>query len=244
MRWVDEAVVLSARPQGEGSLVVTLLTRERGRHAGLVRGARRGQGRGIFEPGTRVAAQWQARLAEHLGSLRCELLGGCAAGLLDDPRRLSCLAAAAATAEAVLPEREAAPAAFAGFVRLLEALSADRGWADDYVRWEFALLAELGFGLDLTRCSATGATADLAFVSPRSSQAVSRTAGLPYRDRLLPLPAFLLGAAAAPTVQDIGDGLRLTGFFLERHALAPLSRNLPPARRRFVDRMSQVATIS
>src|SRR6202040_3848190 len=105
--------------------------------------------------------------------------------------------------EGALPEREPHPRAYDGFSALLEALDADSGWAIGYVEWEEALLAELGFGLDLTRCAASGETADLIYVSPKSGQAVSSKAGEPYRDRLLRLPGFLVaGSNAAPTPQD------------------------------------------
>jgi DNA repair protein RecO (recombination protein O) len=244
MQWDDEAIVLAARPHGETSLIVTLLTRTLGRRAGLVRGARRARGRGVYEIGTRVEAHWNARLAEHLGMLRLELVRGCAAELMDDPARLACLAAASAMAEATLPEGEAAPGCYAGLLGLIETLVADRRWAETYVAWELALLAELGFGLELTSCAATGATTDLAFVSPKSNQAVSQDAGAPYRDRLLVLPRFLLDPAVEPSSADIVDGLRLTGFFLERHVFAPFDRQMPAARSRFVDRMAQSATIS
>jgi len=209
-----------------------------------VRGARRARGRGAYETGNRVTADWQARLADHLGMLRCELLRGYAADLIDDPARLACLAAAAAVAETVLPEREAAPEAFAGLANLLDSLAAGHGWQAGYVAWELALLAELGFGLDLSCCAAGGTTGDLAYVSPRSAQAVSRAAGAPYRDKLLRLPVFLLDAKAQATARDVSDGLALTGFFLSRHALEPFGRTLPAARARFVDRMGQGATIA
>jgi DNA repair protein RecO (recombination protein O) len=244
MQWDDEAIVLAARPHGETSLIVTLLTRTLGRRAGLVRGARRARGRGVYEIGTRVEAHWNARLAEHLGMLRLELVRGCAAELMDDPARLACLAAASAMAEATLPEGEAAPGCYAGLLGLTETLVADRRWAEAYVAWELALLAELGFGLDLTSCAATGATTGLGFVSPKSNQAVSHDAGVPYRDRLLVLPRFLLDPAVEPGPVDIADGLRLTGFFLERNVFAPFDRQMPAARSRFVDRMAQSATIS
>ena len=39
------------------------------------------------------------------------------------------------------------------------------------------LLDELGFGLDLTRCAATGSADDLIYVSPRTGRAVSRDSG-------------------------------------------------------------------
>jgi DNA repair protein RecO (recombination protein O) len=241
MQWTDEAIILSARPHGETSLILQLLTRERGRHAGLVRGARKARGRGLYEIGNRIEAHWQARLTEHLGHLRCELIEGCAAELIDDPMRLACLAAAAAMAEAALPEREAAPESFAGLAGLLQALVRDQDWAAGYVAWELALLAELGFGLELTRCAATGVTTDLAYVSPKSGQAVSREAGAAYRDKLLRLPGFLRGGAGTAGAVDIADGLALTGFFLARHVFAPLDRALPPARARFIDRLGSNA---
>src|SRR4051794_31550055 len=169
MEWSDDAIILSARPHGETSLILQLLTRAHGRHAGLVRGARRARGRGVYETGNRVTADWQARLADHLGMLRCELLRSYVADLIDDAARLACLSAAAAVAETALPEREAVPGAFAGLAALLDSLAANRAWAATYVGWELALLAELGFGLDLSCCAASGATGDLAYVSPKSA---------------------------------------------------------------------------
>lgn len=244
MQWQDDAIILSARPHGETSLILQVLTREHGRHAGLVRGARRARGRGVYETGNRVTADWQARLADHLGTLRCELLRGYAADLIDDAARLACLAAAAAVAEAALPEREAAPGAFAGLAALLDALSGDRLWREAYVAWELALLAELGFGLDLSRCAATGTMTDLAYVSPKSAQAVSRDAGAPYREKLLRLPGFLRDGGPSSSSGEICDGLALTGFFLGRHVFQPFGHEMPAARARFVDRMGQGTTIS
>jgi len=234
MDWSDEAIVLAARPHGEGSAIVQLLTRARGRHAGLVRGGASKRGRASVEPGNMVEATWRARLTEHLGSLTLEVVRPTAADLLDDPRRLAALAGACAVAEAALPEREPHPAAFEGTAALLAALAADDPgdvWPAAYVRWEVGLLGELGFGLDLTRCAATGANDQLAYVSPRTGRAVSLSAGEPYKDRLLPLPPFLIGAGAADPAA-VAAGLRLTGHFLVHHVFAALHRPAPPARER------------
>src|SRR5690606_30975032 len=141
-----------------------------------------------------------------------------------EPARLAALASACAMAATALPEREPHAAVYEGFGALLDALDGAPAWAAGYVRWELALLADLGYGLDLTRCAATGEAEDLAYVSPRAGQAVSRAAAEPWRDRLLPLPAFLLGAQAAAEPEDVRHGLALTGFFLERRVLAPYGR--------------------
>jgi DNA repair protein RecO (recombination protein O) len=245
MRWSDDAIVLSARRHGESGLLVHLLTAAHGRHAGLVRGGQKPRGRALFQIGNRLAVVWSARLTEHLGTIQGELAEAHAARLIDAPARLGALAAAAALADAALPEREPHPPAFARLAALCDALGADRGWMPLYAEWELALLAELGFGLDLARCAVTGTAQNLAYVSPRSGRAVSEEAAEPYRARLLRLPPFLrAGANAAPTLDDIEDALRLTGYFFEHRVFAPHDRKIPAARTRFLDMLRQFATIS
>jgi DNA repair protein RecO (recombination protein O) len=224
MNWTDEAIVLSARPHGETSLLVQLLTRTQGRHAGLARGGRSAKSRAGYEPGALVEAHWQARLAEHLGHLRAELIHAHASALIDDPSRLACLASLVAVAEAALPEREPQERLYAATREVLVRLERGDAWAESYVEWELLLLAELGFGLALERCGATGATEWLTHVSPKTGRAVSAAAAAPYLDRLLALPA----------AGDIPAWLRLTGFFLGRHVWA--ERGEPRARARFVER--------
>lgn len=234
MHWNDQGIVLSARPHGESSAVVHLLTREQGRHAGLVRGAWGKRARGVYLPGNLVAARWGGRLAEHLGTYTCELVESYAARVLDEPARLAALSSAAILSERALPEREPHAACFEGFLALLDALPGDH-WAEAYVRWELALLAELGFGLDMTSCAGGGANDQLAYVSPKSGRAVSLAAGEPYRDRLLPLPGFLSGRGGGGQ-GEVAQGLALTGFFLERHVFGPDHQPLPAARRRLAER--------
>lgn len=246
MQWEDEGIVLAARRHGESALIVQLLTRTHGRHAGLVRGGQGRKLRPVFETGNRVMVTWKARLAEHLGTIAGELVESHAARVIEDPARLACLAAAAALAAAALPEREPHPRAWEALESLLRALDGDHGWAVGYVEWELILLAELGFGLDFSRCAATGETVDLVYVSPKSGHAVSARAGEPYREKLLRLPRFLLpaGGDAPPAPAEVVDGIALTGFFLDRRVFAPHDRDMPPARARFVDVLERMATIS
>ncbi len=225
MEWTDEAVVLSARAQGETSARAVLLTRERGRHAGLVRGGRGPRQRGTLEPGTLVRARWRARLPEQLGTLTLEPIRSLGAALFERPDRLATLVSACSLLEAGLAEHEPHPALYQGVLALFLALD-QPVWAEAYVQWEVGLLAELGFGLDLGACALTGDTDDLSHVSPRTGRAVSRAAAAPWGDRLLALPGFLHGQGGGPAA--VAAGLALTGHFLERS----LPGGLPAARRR------------
>jgi len=236
MEWRDVGFVLRARRHGETALIAELLTREHGRHVGLVRGGQSPRRRALLQPGNAVAATWRGRLAEHLGTFDCELAEAYAARLIDDPDRLAALNAATALLAAALPEREPHADVHASFAALLAALDSAPDWAATYVLWECGLLAALGFGLDLGRCAATGSNADLAYVSPRSGRAVSREAGLAYRDKLLPLPAFLWREAAADAA-DIVAGLAMTRHFLLHHLFEPHGGRLPEAREMFAERM-------
>jgi DNA repair protein RecO (recombination protein O) len=187
----------------------------------LVRGGQSPKRRALLQPGNLVAASWRGRLPEHLGTFEIELLRAHAAGLIDDPDKLAALAAAAALIAAALPEREPHGDVYQDFAALLAALdSAD--WPPRYVAWEAALLA------------------DLAYVSPRTGRAVSRSAGQPYHEKLLPLPGFLWREASAAGA-DVVSGMALTAHFLQHHLLEPQGRTLPEARTRLADRLRRIA---
>lgn len=237
MEWSDQGIVLSTRKHGESSAIITLMTRELGVHAGLVRGGAGKKKRGDLQPGNRVQANWRGRLAEHLGNYTCELLRSHAATLLDSPDALACLSAALSVCETALPEREPHPSIFDGLCVLLESLEGEN-WPSVYVKWELGLLGELGFGLDLSCCAASGETENLIYVSPKSGRAVSEGSGYQYRNKLLSLPPFLLSQGVGGSPDQIIRGLELTGFFLQRHVYGHLrSKSLPPSRHRLLERL-------
>lgn len=238
MEWSDEGIVLSARRHGENALIVTLLTREHGRHAGLVRGGASSRNRGLYQQGNRLAATWRARLPEHLGNYSCELQRAWAAQHLHEPLPLLALCAATALLDSALPERAPVPGLLDSLEDLIASLG-EPGWAAGYVCWELALLAELGFGLDIASCAATGETENLVYVSPKSGRAVSRDAGHVYRDRLLTLPGFLTGKAESADAGEIHDGLALTGYFLSRYVLGDARTGLPQSRQRLAESFSK-----
>jgi len=240
MDWRDTGFVLIARRHGESGLIAELLTAEHGRHAGLVRGGQSPKRRALLQPGNLVAASWRGRLEEHLGAFDIELVRAHAAALINDADRLAALSSTAALIALALPEREPHGDVYQGFAELIEVLDS-RDWAARYVAWECGLLAALGYGLDLTTCAATGVNDDLAYVSPRSGRAVSRSAGTPYHDKLLALPAFLCRDAPAENA-DIIAGLALTGHFLHHHLLAPHGRTLPEARARLAERLRRLVS--
>ncbi|HEX4118831.1 MAG TPA: DNA repair protein RecO [Rhizomicrobium sp.] len=235
MEWSDDAIVLSSRPHGETGAILELLTRDHGRHAGLVRGGASRRVKPALQPGNSVHVHWRARLEEHLGSFICELARARAGELMDSRERLAGLNAFTAITSAAMPEREAHAAVFLGGEVLLDAMMAEDAahWMTLYIRWEVGLLEALGFGLDLSECAATGATTGLTYVSPKSGRAVSRDGAGIYAARLFALPAFLLDTAACePTPQEIASGLALTGHFLLERVLQPHGKQMPPARLR------------
>lgn len=237
MDWIDRGIVLTTRKHGESSLIVSLLTEHHGRHAGLVRGGAGRRNRGIYQPGNLVNAQWRARLPEHLGTYTAELLDAKTAAWLNSPLELAALQSAVSLIEIALPERELHPNVFNGLLVVLDSLPDQSVWPIIYMKWELGLLKELGFGLDLSQCAATGATSDLTYVSPKSGRAISRQAGEKYKNVALNLPGFLTDENIKCGIGNLHEGLKLSGFFLESHALG--GHTLPPARLRFFDRLRQ-----
>ena len=234
MNWTDEAVILSVRAHAEMAAVVELLTRHHGRHLGLVYGGRSRHQRPVLQPGNHVEASWKGRLAEHLGHVTVELRRGFAAEVLDDAAALSALSSLTTLAH-VLPERDPHPALYEVSLFVLGFLEDESVWPALMVRWELGLLDELGFGLDLKTCAATGATDGLVYVSPKSGRAVSAAAGEPFKDRLLALPGFLAGRGAeAVSAADLAAGFALSGHFLMTRVLQPQNQDMPAARTRMV----------
>lgn len=246
MDWHDDGIILSAKRHGETSAIVTVLTRAHGAHAGLVKGGFSRRQRATIEPGNRVHATWRARLAEHLGNFTLETTHAHGAALMDDADRLTALSASLGVAMSALPEREPHPETLAALEAFLDALEHNEiapnssAWGQLYVRWEIGLLSELGFRLDLSHCASTGDTNNLVWVSPKSGRAVSAEAGKPYEAQLLALPSYLQPSFTGDvTARDIAEGLKLTGYFLERHLFAPHNRTMPQARTRLIQRLTK-----
>src|SRR5271154_5586320 len=233
MQWTDEGIVLGVKRHGETSVILELMTRERGRHLGLVRGGAGTRLRGVLQPGNSLSATWRARLDEHLGHYTVEGLNLRAAGYLAAAHAVHGVTHLAALCR-LLAEREPHAGIHDALETILGALDDPAVVVPMIAQFELAFLAELGFGLDLSACAATGATADLIYVSPRSGRAVSRAAGEAYRDKLMRLPDFLRAENAPASDTDVADAFALTGFFLERHAFSPRGLPLPDVRARFV----------
>lgn len=234
IEWRDEGTVLGTRRHGETAAIVEVFTASHGRHLGVVRGGGGRRLAPLLQPGAQLGVTWRARLEEHIGSFTVEPLRSRAARVMDDAPALAGLNAVTALLSFALPERAPHPALYARSVTMLDLLGHAEAWPLAYLRWELALLEEMGFGLDLSRCAVTGECDDLVYVSPKTGRAVSAEGAGAWADRLLPLPPCLLGQGPV-RAGEIAEGLRTTGHFLERR-LAPAlgEKPLPAARARLV----------
>jgi DNA repair protein RecO (recombination protein O) len=240
MEWRDEGIVLGSRRHGESGAVVEAMTRAHGRHLGLVHGGRSRKSRPVLQPGNRLDMIWRARLDEQLGTYQVEPLDLNAARLMESAAAVFALQTLAAHLR-LLPERDPHPALYETLRVVLDHLSDPLAAGALAVRFELLLLDELGFGLDLSECASTGAREGLAYVSPKSGRAVSREAGEPWKERLLPLPGFLAGAGSADFAA-VEAGFRLTGFFLHRNVYEPRGLAEPEARNGLIAAVGRART--
>jgi DNA repair protein RecO (recombination protein O) len=239
MDWRDQGILLTSRRHGESSAIIEVLTPAHGRHLGLVRGGAGRRLAPVLQPGAQLDLTWRARLEAQLGSFTVEPVKARAPLLMGDAPALAGLNAMVALLSFALPERTPQPRLYPHSLALFDALGGDADWPLHYLHWEAALLDDLGFGLDLSVCAATGSRDDLAYVSPRTGRAVSRAGAGAWADRLLPLPPCLLGQGPA-TLTELLEGLRTTGHFLEHHLAPSLGdRPLPAARRRLLEALAR-----
>ena len=234
MEWRDEGVVVAVRKHGETSAIIEVLTETHGRHAGVVRGGVSRKMTPVLQPGNQVSVEWRARLEEHLGSFKVELVKSRSA-VLSERQCLAALASVTSLVSYSFPERMELPSLYETTISLLDQLVTNGDWWPAYALWELQLLEELGFGIDLTSCAASGVTQELIYVSPKSGRAVSRVAGEEWSDRLLPLPVFLKDGFLEGEPGDVLNALKTTGYFLNTRLSPALGNNpLPPARDRLL----------
>lgn len=234
MQWSDEGIVLSARPHGETAVIAEVFTATHGRWLGLVHGGRSRRLRPVLQIGNVVSASWRGRLPEHLGTMTVELKRGIAGEAMQDAKVLAALTSMCAFLR-LLAEREAHPNLYEVTQFVMGYLGEPEVWPALIVRWEVSVLAELGFGLDLDECAATGSNDQLVYVSPKSGRAVSASAGEPYKDRLLALPSFLNRKTRGPVRdEDLAQGFQLTEHFLKTRVFQPRELDWPAARSRMI----------
>jgi DNA repair protein RecO (recombination protein O) len=233
MRWTDDGIVLGVKRHGESSAILELMTRDHGRHLGLVRGGFGTRLKPILQRGNAVSASWRARLDEHLGNYTVEPINLRAANYFAASHAVYGVSHLAALMR-LLPERDPHGALYDALDTILDRLDDAGVVAPMVARFELQLLAELGFGLDLAQCAATGTAEELVFVSPKSGRAVSRVAGEAWADKMLRLPAFLRDPEAVPATRELDEGFALTGFFLTRHVLEPRGLALADERAHFI----------
>lgn len=235
MDWREEGLLIAQRRHGESAAIIEVFTKSHGRHAGIVRGGASRKVAPLLQPGAQLDVTWRARLEDHLGTFAVEPVKSRAATLMSDRKSLAGLNAICAMLTFSLPEREAHPALYQQTLTVLDMMEAEPFWPLAYVRWELSLLEELGFGLDLTSCAATGEVEDLIYVSPKSGRAVSKAAAGIWADRLLPLSPAMVGGGEG-SAKDIVSALRTTGYFFDNSVAPALgNRPVPDARARLVD---------
>ncbi|KFB10584.1 DNA repair protein RecO [Nitratireductor basaltis] len=235
MEWHDEGIVLGSRKHGETSAILEVMTAAHGRHLGLVRGGRSRRLQPVLQPGNRVTLSWRARLDEHLGSFQVEPVQLNAARLMESALAIHGIQLLGAHLR-LLPERDPHPGLFTTLEVVTEHLHDPDMVAPLMARFELAILEELGFGLDLSRCALTGATDGLAYVSPKTGRAVTHEAGAPWADKLLPLPSLI--SRSPDRINDVEGQLRqafaLTGYFLHRDVYEPRGMEEPTSRAGFI----------
>lgn len=242
MDWQDQGILLSARRFGEGSAIVEVFTAEHGRHAGIVRGGGSRKMAPVLQPGTQVNVEWRARLEDHLGTYTIEPKFSRSAQLMQDRGRLSGFSAWVSLVSVLLPERDSHPQLYDESLDLLETLTGDQNWYYAYTFWELSLLRDLGFGLDLSRCAATGKTSKLCFVSPKSGRAVSASGAIGWEDKLLKLPEYItVKDQIDPTAEQFRQALVLCGYFLENWAMHQQGKpKMPESRVQLLARVTKL----
>jgi DNA repair protein RecO (recombination protein O) len=240
MNWSDQAIIISIKGFGENSAIVQVLSCQHGLFRGMVRNIKSAKRRSDYMIGNIVNVKWQARIVDHLGNFTMELQETIAAFILSNPVRLLALSSICAVLSHSLPERTIEQTLFILLLDFLKRLKYGEHWKKAYINLELELLSKLGFGVSLTNCAVSGVSEDLRYVSPKTGRAVSATCGQAYGPKLLTLPQFIINKELPePNNQEMLEGLRLTGYFLNKHQIPPKNQGLPRVRSQLIEIISK-----
>lgn len=220
MNFTDEGIIISTKKYGENSLLVKVFSSNHGIYRAFVKSAKSKKVSATYQVGNLISFEYRSRLEENLGSLfSVNLISSFCSRIIFDQFRLNCVKALFSMIDDLFFERENHPNFFAELLSFLQKTSQEndkRELVASYVKLELEMLAELGYGIDLSSCAVTEATKDLTFVSPKSARAVSSFAAKSYENKLLKLPSFLVEESSEIEEQHLLDGFNLSGFFLHK----------------------------
>lgn len=222
MNFKDVGIIIAKRPLKENTFIITLFTKNHGLYSAVIRGNLKKSG-SIYHEGNIVDFLWQARLDEHLGTAKCELIKSYSGLLITNKTKLYAFNSIISLIKLSFHEREKHNKFFPIFEKYLDKLTKDLMTKDlifaEYIKLELIILQECGYGVNLTECVVTKAREELYYVSPKSASAVCLSAGLPYKDKLLPLPQFLVANEEQISDNDKQNAFNLTTYFLNRYLL-------------------------
>ena len=218
MNFRDQGIIITKNGFKENTYVVTLFTEKHGLYSGVIKqyGKKNGD---ILAESNLVDFFWGARLHEHLGSAKCELIKSYSSFIIQNKTKLYAFNSIVSIIKKAFCEREPHNQFFPKFLSYLDSLKNNKDFSFvDYIKLEIDLLSETGYQLVLDSCVVTGKTEDLYYVSPKSGQAVCKEVGQEYADKLLILPQFLINGIE-PNLQEKRQAFDLTSYFLNRYIL-------------------------
>ncbi len=241
MEWRSDGILLATRKHGETSLIIDTFCPGHGRYSGVVKGGASRKFAPILQVGAQLDLTWKARLQNHLGSFKVELIRARTVHAMSDRVLTAGVISVSTILSKVLPERQPYDSFYRTTEDLLDLLSQPNVWPLAYLHWELELLTVLGYGLDLSKCAVTGSTENLRYVSPKTGRAISEKAAGQWVPKLLHLPSIII--KGSDNSDGISDGLKLTGYFLKKKVFNEFSVRSPVSeRQRFVDLLSQKAS--
>jgi DNA repair protein RecO (recombination protein O) len=233
MKFEDQAIILNQHKFQESSYIITLLTENHGLVKGLFRPTKKNKADMLS--GNVVKINWNARLADHLGTITIESIQNIFTIVGQDQIKTTILNSALAMCQLFMQEREPQLTTYEQLKKLLKSLEHGVGQVKEYLLLELELLTKSGYGMDLSRCIATNEIDNLIYISPKSGGAVSEKAGEPYKDKMFKLPKFFLRSELEPSNDDIKESMKILGYFMDKFYFYPYNKKMPQARVKMLE---------
>ena len=228
MYWDDIGYLLSKNKYNENSLIAEIFTKEHGKISGIIFGGTSKKIKNYLQIGNQLYLSFNAKAENRIGYFKIEIYKAISPIYFDNPKKLNCILTAMNLIKILTAESQMNKDIYDllnDFYKILN----DPHWLKRYIFWELKLLSILGFNLDLERI------VKKEFINNKAMYIVKSSA------EKKTIPSFLIEKNnVSDDINDLLQGLKLVGDFMEKTILKPNNVNYPISRNQFINSLKQL----
>jgi len=222
MNWNDSGFLLSKNKYNENSIIAEIFTEHHGKCSGIIFGATSKKIKNYLQTGNMLHINNTYKNNGKIGYFKVEILKALSPLYFDNKKKLMCLSSAMSLIKLLTVESQENSKIFKlinDFFVILE----NKNWVKEYIFWELKLLKLVGYDLELNKI------VNKEIINNKTTYYVQSSTEKKI------VPNFLVDLDYDELDNNnLLNGLKLVGDYLEKNILIPNNLNYPNQRLDFI----------